>query len=437
MGTVAVLTVIFMALFHLTNLGFDRYVVYSKDNTLDEFRASVDAVWTMQLLRGLVVLVVAGLLALFFVGSSKFDLGAAHLIAIALAVVILSLVNPELSRFERGGDFSFVARARGFAAILGAASTIVIVLICATPWAYVIGQNVNAAMFVGLSFLYTARVPRVSFSAARLARVFGYCKHLLVIAVVSYISAQAQNVYVGAMFSPAVLGLYFTWYRLVNLPGELVTSLGTQVLFAKASDEARHDRAMISFHLRGFTFTVVILLPFYLFVWFHGDVLMALVAGEKWVSFWWGGRLMVIISMLLALSGTIGPFMLVHLPHVTSLLRSFEAAATILLMLVLGAFFGLVGVLLSALIVMAIAFMLRIAILYLRLVTVGRWRHARGMLSVLVIVTAPLLSLEALLSMSPDASTRSLVAVAGYSIYTAALIFFTLRRRGTLINATT
>jgi O-antigen/teichoic acid export membrane protein len=434
MGAVALLTVIFMALFQLTNLGFERYVVYSKDNSPDEFRASVDAVWTLQLLRGVVVLVVAGILALYFAGTSKFDLGAAHLAAIALAVVVLSLVNPELSGFERGGDFSFMARARGFAAILGAVATITVVLIWSTPWAYVIGQNVNAVTFAGLSFLYTERVPRISLSMERLARVFGYCKHLLVIAVVSFVSAQAQNVYVSAMFSPAVLGLYFTWFRLVNLPRELVTQLGTRILFAKASDEARHDENLSSSHLRGFAFTVVTLLPFHLFVWFHGDFLMRIVAGETWVSFWWGGQLMIVASLLLALSGTIGPYMLVHRPHVSSLLRSVEAAVTILLMIILGALFGLTGVLLSVVIVMAVAFVLRIVILFTQLVTIGRGQHARSLLIILFIVSAPLLLLEIFLTMITDSSMRSLVAILGYSAFTVVLFLVTMRRRGRLVG---
>lgn len=437
MAVVALLTLIYTGLFQLTNLGFERYIVYSKDNTEDEFNTSVDTVWTMQLIRGALVVAATLLFGYFLVSSNKFDIGFDYLGMVALAVVVLSLVNPGLSGYERAGDFSFAARSQGYAAVAGAAVSITVVIIWETPWAYVIGQLVNAALIVALSFLYVPRRPQLSWSLENLKTVFAYSKHMLVIAVVSFLSSHAQNFYVAAAFSPVVLGMYFTWYRFVNLPRELITQLSMRILFAKASDEARQGESIAASHIRGFSFTVITLLPFCLLVWFHGDYLITLLAGEKWTSYWWAGRLMVLANLCLALANTVGPFMLVQLPHVSSTLRTAEAAATIALIFALGPTYGDTGVLVAVLSVMTVALLLRIAILYARLLKEGRMAHARAALFVIGVVCLPLLFVEAALTLAPAGATwPPLLAIGTYGAYSCGLLLIALKRKGVLLKGT-
>lgn len=435
MGVVSVLTIIYTALFQLTNFGFDRYVVYCKEDDEVSLRAAIDAVWSLQLIRtGVILLATAGL-AVVFEGSEKYDLGTAHFFAIALAVILMSSISPDLSTHERDGNFGFIARARGYSSLVGAAATIGFVLMWPLPWAFVVGQVVTSAMFMVQSFQYSQRMPRVSLSSTEIAKVFRYCKHLLVIAVVSYVSTQVQNIYVGAMFSPTVLGIYFTWYRLVNLPRELVTQYTTRLLFAKASADSRAGEDLMQSHLRGFAFTIVALLPFHMFVWFHGDFLITLVAGAKWAPFWWGGQLMAVASILLGLSATMAPYNLVHLPHISSKLRTGEAIATTLLMILLGDRFGLSGVLYSVIIVMAVAMLLRIYLLYRHFVTLHRWQHARAMLLVMLAVAGPLLLIEAAIFEFVPAAMQSALAGMAYLAVNGALFLYTLRRGGRLIGS--
>ena len=435
MGLVSVLTIIYAGLFQLTNLGFDRYVVYCTDEDEDSLHSAINAVWSLQLIRTAVILLATAVMAVAFAGSGKFDLGTAHLLAIALAVVLISSISPDLSTHERNGNFSFIARARGYSALVGAATTIGFVLIWPSPWAFVIGQIVTSGIFFVQSFLYSTRLPRVSFSGADLSKVFNYCKHLLLIAVVSFLSAQIQNIYVGAMFSPTVLGVYFTWYRLVNLPRELVMQYATRLQFAKASADYRGGGDIMGPHLRGFAFTIVTLLPFHLFVWFHGDFLITFVAGPTWAPFWWGGQLMAIASMLQAMIQTIGAYTLVHLPHVSGRLRAGEAIATALFMVLLGPRFGLAGILYSVIIVMAIAMMIRVYLWYTHFVTTNRLLHARSMVFVLLVVAAPLLLVEAAVLGFVPAGHQSAVIGGAYLLVNGALFLFTVRRGGRLIGS--
>lgn len=425
MGAVAILNVLYLGLFQLTNLGFERYIVYARSDDEDSIFATVDAVWTMQLLRGLSVLLLVLPLTFALSHFSNLEIGVGHTAGIAIAIFVLSLVNPALSTFERSGNFSVISRSRGLSALVGALSTGVLVSIWPSPWAFVFGQLSNAVALALLSFHYCRYRPRVVFNVERLREVFAYGKHMVVIATVSFLSAQGQNVYIGVMSGAAVLGYYFTWNRLVGLPGELVTQLQDRLLFAKASELARRKEQAEHSHITGFALTMGVLLPFYSFVWFHGDILMSLVAGSRWVPYWWVGRAFVFIGLCNAVGGTITPFALVAVPHLISRLRSLEAICGFALMIFLGRLYGIEGVLAALMAELSVVTIISIVVFYRYILRQDRMWHARKALMVVVFVLGPLLLWEALVS--PLLSTRfasAAMATAGY--LTLAFYFITV-----------
>lgn len=434
MGTVALLTIIFAGLFQLTNLGFDRYLVYAGGSEKEDMHAWINAIWTMQLIRGLLVITATLIFPFIIPGNWQLDISLTQWLTIGLAVLLMSCANPGISIYERSGDFSYVARVRAWSTLFGALTNIAVVLIWPSPWAYLAGQIATAFLFAGLSLHYTTVWPRLLFSRERFGQVLSYSKYLLAIAVFSYLSAQFQNYYVGAVFGSATLGMYYTWYRLVNLPRELVTQLQTQVLFAKASDEARRGTSIMRTHLKGFTLLVLLLMPFHIFVWFHGDFLMRILGGEGWVEFWWAGKVMAASSVAFFLSGTISPFMLVHVPRVSSILRSLEAVATVILILLLGPIYGVSGVLYSVLAILVVALLGRGVVLYTMLITIDRWVHARALIAVLGMSSLPFLAVEAGLPFLYEGVWEFIMAAGLYAAMSLALLYELFRRRGLIFG---
>ncbi len=394
MGQVAIFTALFIGLFQLTNLGFDRYIVFAKVADGEELDLTIDSVWSLQLVRGAIMLLLSIPIYFALLLFPQLGVSLAEVTAIAAILCLFSIATPELSSFERKGDFSFVSRAKGAGLVLGAITTIALVLMWQSPWVYLIGQMVNGAAFASLSFLYSSRVPRVRFKRAEISKVWDYSRHLILISVVSFLSMQAQNIYVGAMFGSAVLGMYFTWHRLVNLPGEFVTQIQDKLLFAKASDDSRADKDSGLVHLVGFALTVALLLPFYLYVWFHGDVLMTILATDRWVPFWWVGKMFVLIALLFNIAGTMSPLLLVKVPHITSKLRFFEAALGLALIVTLGGYYAIAGVLAALLIEISIAVIARIFLLYRYVVTIDRAFHAKTALMIVTVTCAPIILWE-------------------------------------------
>lgn len=434
MAVVAVLTLIFSGLFQLTNLGFERYVVYVSDRDQDSLESSIDAVWTMQLFRAGFVAFLALMISIILLSSEKYSVSSSHLFFISVAAIFVSLVNPGLAAFERSGNFAYSARIRAFAGMGSAIVSVFIVIIWETPWAYVVGQVLNALAVVTLSFYYVQRWPRVRISLGIFKKVFGYSKHILVISIVSFVSLQAQNFYIAVFSTPAVLAMYFTWHRFVSLPGELITQFSSSLLFAKASDENRRGKSLAGTHLKGFIFVAVCTLPFHVLVWFHGDEVLGLVAGQNWTSYWSNGRLMVAANVSLLFASTIGPFMLVHLPHVSSALRSFEALSVILMIAYFGAKFSDFGVLLAVLIVGVVSLIIRIFVLYRYLIERDRWAHASVAITTVGLVLLPFLGYEVITHSFSGSSISLTTTLFVYAIFSITLFWRFFRKYDLLSN---
>lgn len=421
MGKVAIFTALFLGFFQLTNLGFDRYIVYARASDQAELHQTIDTVWTLQIVRGTLIMLATVPVYLLLGFFPQLGISLNEVIGIGAIVFVFSLANPELSSFEREGNFVFVSRARGLSVVAGALVMIVLVLVWRSPWVYLIGQMANALALVWLSYHYSTRRPWFHVDRERMGKVLDYSRHLILIAAVSFLATQAQHIYVGALFGAATLGMYFTWYRLVNLPGEFVTQMQDRLLFAKASEQSRRQQRNGLTQLVGFGLSMGLLIPFYVFVWFHGDVLMTLLAGARWTPFWWGGRMFVCISFLFAVAGTITPFNLVTVPHLSSRLRTAEALTGFSLILILGPRFGIAGVLAALLTEVSIAVLGRLYLLYRYIVTENRGVHLRTALLILAVMFGPLLAWEAVVGPLLDKRPLAFASLAFFLTWTLML----------------
>lgn len=437
MGQVAIFTAIFLGMYQLTNIGFDRYIVYAKAEDGEELERTIDGVWSLQIARGVLIIVLAVPIYLLLQFFPQLGVTIDEVLMIGAIVLAFSLATPELSSFERKGDFGYVSKARGAGLVFGALVTIGLIFIWRSPWVYLIGQMGNALLFSALSYYYSTRLPRLQFEREQISRIWDYSRHLIVIAIVSFISTQAQSIYVGAAFGAATLGMYFTWYRLVSLPGEFITQMQDRLLFAKASDDSRREKDAGITHLLGFGLSMGVLVPFYLYVWFHGDTLMTVLATDRWVPFWWVGKMFVGISVLFNIAGTLGPFLLVKVAHLTSRLRVFEALLGFALILILGANFGIAGVLTALLIEISLAILARVYLTYRYVITKDRLFHARSIVLILATIALPIIAWEVLAAgLFPDPYFPYLSALF-YGLWFSALGCAVFMSRGRIIARVT
>ena len=437
MGKVAIFTAVFLGMYQLTSIGFDRYIVYAKAEDGEELERTIDGVWSLQIARGVLIMVLAVPIYLLLRLFPQLGVTIDEVLMIGAIVFAFSLATPELSSFERKGDFGYVSKARGAGLVFGALVTIGLIFIWQSPWVYLIGQMGTALLFSALSYYYSTRLPRLQFEREQISRIWDYSRHLIVIAIVSFISTQAQSIYVGAAFGAATLGMYFTWYRLVSLPGEFITQMQDRLLFAKASDDSRREKDAGLTHLLGFGLSMGLLVPFYIFVWFHGDTLMTVLATDRWVPFWWVGKMFVWISFLSSLMATLTPFFLVSLPQVTSRLRLIEASLGFGLILLLGGIYGIAGVLIALLIELSLAISARTYFLYRRIITANRLFHAKSTLLILAAIPVPIFAWEALAAGLFPAEYFPYLSALFYALWFGVLSCAVFLKRGQIMSKVT
>jgi lipopolysaccharide exporter len=207
----------------LTSVSLDHAITASNVDAGDErVRAQLDAMWTAELFRRLVLtLLLAGLvypLARFY--------GRAELILIlpcaALVPLMQGLQNVGLALLRNRISF---ARLFWHETASVAVWTIVstgLALVLRNFWALVVGQLAGAAAGTTISYLLHPYRPRLAFDREVLRQAFHFGKYATVIGVLSYVTTTADNVVIGRLFGAGVLGVYAVAYGLASLPATVV-----------------------------------------------------------------------------------------------------------------------------------------------------------------------------------------------------------------------
>ena len=398
MGVVGLLTAVFVGFHSLTNFGFDRYIVYADIKSSENIAHCANVIWTLQLIRGLATFLLSGLVAYFINRFSSFEVDIAYFFGIGAALLICNLMNPHVIVYEREGNFDYAARLRGVSATASGLSIMLLIMAWADPWVYVIGQVVNASVYSILTFRYSEVAPIMSFDRQVAVKVFGYCKHLLLMAVVSFAAVQFEVFFVGFMFDSAILGLYFTWARFVQLPREVFLQFSDRILFSRTCKLKREGGDFAKLHLLGLSISIFAIVPFYVYIWFHGDWLISVVAGHEWIEYWWAGKYFTIIGFLYLLSSSVSPFTLSLFPELASKIRTLESIGLIFLITWLGNAYNIEGVLTAALISMVMATIVRIYILYKKVIFSNRASHALLCILAMVLISVPLIAGELIAS---------------------------------------
>lgn len=397
MGVIALIAAVYKGLEATTSLGFDKFLLYCDDRESQEEVYNV--VWTLQIIRGFCILLVAYLLSKilpnFFSGMQ--DL-ATMIIAVGFAFFMMAFKNTWLISYERAKDFSVIAKVNTYSSFLKGVVVCGYIVVYHSPWAYVVGQCLGALVITVSSFFIMKKRPQLFFNSNIVREVFKYSKHLIVIAFVSFIASQFEVFYVGLTINAATLGLYFAWYRMSKLPRVLMNNLSGRVLFSKASELRRAGISVIeSYHRCGFLFSMVIMSPFYVFLFFHGEFLLSVLSVNKYDGTQWLGQYVVLINWLFLLSMTMAPFMLVYIPALASKLRIFEAIVLVGLVVILGDIFGLKGILIASLVSIFIAVLFRIYVLVTRFNFLKYPYYLWHLAKLIIFIVSPVVIFEGLI----------------------------------------
>jgi O-antigen/teichoic acid export membrane protein len=184
---------------------------------------------------------------------------------------------------------------------------------------------------------------------------------------------------------------------MLSIPREMASQILDRLLFAQSSMQRRNKSSNLAdLHYIALCLLVTALLPFYIFIWFNGDWLIGVIAGNEWIGYKWVISYLIPINLLFAFSLSISPFMLAYYPHISSRLRFYESSLFLILLLYLGDLYGLQGVMIASLIVISAASIIRLYIMMSKLYEKSDLIKAYRLLIYASFITVPLVLVELL-----------------------------------------
>ncbi len=241
-GLMALVSVLMTGLAMFSDVGVTATAVQSPRG---DDRRFLDTVWTVQVLRGVLLYLFAvafapAMAAVYGEPELQPLIWVAGLTALVAGFNSISLIS--LQRHLRIGKL--VAIEVGAQAI-GVAATISWGLLEPSVWALVWGGLIGSVGKLLLSHLANREhPPRFAWEREALSDVLDFGKWIFISTILFFLAGQTDRLIFGRLFSVAMLGVFSIAVTLATIPTRVVWQIGNAVLFPALSrrNESRGDR---------------------------------------------------------------------------------------------------------------------------------------------------------------------------------------------------
>jgi O-antigen/teichoic acid export membrane protein len=228
-GLMAVVNAVLTGLAMFSDMGLNASIVQSKHGDDPTY---LDTAWTLQILRGIGLFVLASAAAIPMAGFYEQPQLAQLLPAAALSVLLVGFNSTSLARMQRHlalREFvmlELAAQALGVLAMLGWA------FVQPTVWVLVAGALVSSAVkMIGSHYVGEARRHRLAWDREAAGALFSFGKWIFLSTILGFLVGQADRLIFGKLVSLRELGIYSIAALLSMLPTLLINRLGNSVVF--------------------------------------------------------------------------------------------------------------------------------------------------------------------------------------------------------------
>jgi O-antigen/teichoic acid export membrane protein len=277
-GLLALADVVIGLLTIMTYMGLTQYAIYKSDAGND----LLNTVWTLSVLRGLLLAAVAFLIAGPVGSFYRAPELSLVMRVMAVTFVVAGFGNPGLILLNKELEFRKLGIFGLSVSFFGTLLTVALAWSLRSVWALVAGTVITATLEAAGGYWLHPYRPRWLWKPQLVRSALGYGKYITGSGILSYFLTQGDNAIVGRMLGTTALGYYNFAYRLANLPTTSITHVIGQVAFP-AYAKLQNDRpALISAYLRVLRLTAVLTFPALLGVMVLGADLVRVLYGPKW-----------------------------------------------------------------------------------------------------------------------------------------------------------
>lgn len=277
-GLVAVAVTVMQLLQNISDIGVSQTVVRFRDAS----RAHYDTLFTISLLRGVAVallLLLASMAAPALVGDPR---AGGVFVAVAIAPLLMALINPKFYEFEREIDFSKEFVTNAVNKLAGVVASVAIAVMFRTYWAIVVGLLVSAAVQLMLSYAARPYLPRLSFKA--LGDLLGFTGWLTGVSFMAALNNKLDVLLLGRLIGAGPTGVYYVGVQVAQTPGGEIATPLARAIYPGLSSLQNEQAQIRDAYLRGVEALAMIAMPASFGVALVAPEIVSVLLGEQWAA---------------------------------------------------------------------------------------------------------------------------------------------------------
>ena len=236
-GLMALVNVLLLGLELFSDIGIGPALVQSKRDDPD----FVNTVWTLQVVRGLVLCSIAIFLAVPFAGFYEEPILVSLIRVTALNAVIQGFASPAIFTQMRELHLKRPEILQFGTQLAGAVVTVAVAWATRSVWSLVVGGIVSSTLRTVLSHTWLPGIrSRFRFDREAVGYVRSFGSWILLSTMASFAANELDRLIFGKLTTMATLGVYSIAAMLALVPTDVLRTLSGKVLFPLYS-RARHS----------------------------------------------------------------------------------------------------------------------------------------------------------------------------------------------------
>lgn len=287
------------ALNRFSQLGVNQAIIYNRDENVDRY---LDTVWSLKLLRGLVLsgtaFLAAPLVATFFGEPLVTDLVR----FMALSPLLDSFTNPGTVYFVKDLQFhkKFVYQfSTGLTNFVVALS---FGLVYENVWALAFGFVAAKGAQTVASYVIHSYRPWPRFDTELARELLGFGKWVTATNIVYFFLEEGDDLVVGSLVGAAALGFYQMAYRVGNAPATEVTDVIGNVIYSTFSKLQDDVEGLRSAFTRTIQMTSLVSFPMAVGIVVVAPVFVRDILGPDWLRMVTAMQVLALYGLLMSLT---------------------------------------------------------------------------------------------------------------------------------------
>ena len=341
-GIIALVQVVLQGIKMFSDVGIATSVV--RDERGDQ-PAYLNTAWTLQVIRGVLIWAISGLLAYPAAAVYEAPVLAYLIPAIGFTACIQGFNAPIILILKRHLRVRQLISWEVSTQAITIALTVLLAWQYQSVWAIAIGGILGALVGCLISYLISHQYPRFYLESSSLKNIFSFGKWIFLSTALTFLIQQGDVIVLGAFLSKEHLGMFSIaaiWSRMML---QLVLKINDQVMLPIISEAYRGDRGSIRLKIqRGRISLLLLSMPATWCMVVFGQLLIEFLYDSRYYSAGWMLQVLAIGAVGSVITATAGTALLSFGDSFNFML--YQVSRTILLltcMLIGGYYFDIIG----------------------------------------------------------------------------------------------